>query len=248
MRWENLGESFWEPRRGPLVFYLFGLLSSVSANLWSNQVPEGSAMAWALQWGVPALVLAVILLGWASRLFPVYRQEPVPVSRGPAAPTKGLVVLASPGDGIETARHAVRYSTQPEPVLSWLWVLHSESSQDSAVSLKSDLLRTDTLPDDRIRLLKLSDQELKLPEVVHDLIESEVFQKLPDGLRPDDVTLDITGATKTATAGAFLAGLPPGRRMQIVPAVTSDERLRGVKPGDPIQIRIDYKLKRVAAR
>jgi hypothetical protein len=109
--------------------------------------------------------------------------------------------------------------------------------------LVADLSRKPRLAADRFQLLHLSNREFDNPERVRKTIDQEVFENLPTGMEASDVLIDITGGFKTTTAGAFLAGLPEGRRLQIVRPLTTDERGRGLKPGDPDEIAIDYRVK-----
>ncbi len=75
-------------------------------------------------------------------------------------------------------------------------------------------------------------------------IEEHVFQSLPSGIEESDVIVDITGGRKATTAGAFLAALPRGRRLEVVNPKKSEYRGRGLEPDDPMEIAIDYEVKR----
>ena len=86
------------------------------------------------------------------------------------------------------------------------------------------------------------------PEQVKDAIEDKVYGELPAGMRPDDIVIDITGGRKTTTAGAFLAGLPRGRHLEYNSPSEINIRGQGVKPGIPIQISLDYELRKLKRR
>lgn len=98
-------------------------------------------------------------------------------------------------------------------------------------------------------LERMSDTAFQDVESVQERLESVVYGSLKErGWLDSHVILDFTGGTRTTTAGAILAGLPQSRRMELVPAERKDPDGRATDPsaaGNPREIRIDYRMKRV---
>jgi hypothetical protein len=155
--------------------------------------------------------------------------------------------LVSPGKGSETAAGAIEYHSH-SPGFSRVWLVHSDTSKSSAEQLLEELSRRPHLSRETFCLLHLPDSQFDNPGLVHDLIERAVFRELPEGMTEAEVIVDLTGGMKGTSAGAFLAGLPRGRRLEYVSPATRDSRGRGTRPGEPIEIGIDYKLKRLPSR
>lgn len=235
-----------DPQRQPLVYVAVMVwLAGLSVNRLSNLVPAESGLDWLLVLGVPVAIVAFLLSQHASRVFPRWHPA-TEVTVIPARPAHGLLVIASPGKGIDTARAAVATH------LGWgslteLWLLHSQLSESNALHVKVELIAAKALSDEHIHLLAMSDAAFQDPERVRDTIEHQIYGRLPEGLTEADVVLDITGGKKETTAGVFLAGLPEGRRLQVTTAAEVDAAGLGLRPGAPLEIRIDYKLTRVRA-
>ena len=64
----------------------------------------------------------------------------------------------------------------------------------------------------------------------------------------EEVIIDVTGGSKATSVGATFAGLPRGRRLELIPGKAFDERRRATEAGDPFEIRMDYKLKPLRRR
>ncbi len=200
-------------------------------------------VSWAIGLGVPAVLVAVILSPWFSRVWPLRRPEPVPTVFPKARACKGLVVIVSPGAGSGSARAAVEYHLAGG--LEQVWLVYSDASAGEAEALREELSRKPQLTASRVLPVPFSNSGFQDPEQVRAGIEEGVYGRLPEGMEAGDVILDLTGGPKTASVGAFLAGLPPGRRLEVVRAGTMDSRLRAESPADPFEICLDYKLKRV---
>jgi hypothetical protein len=238
-------EAFWEPRKNPLIFFAVAYLFGLSINLASARLGEYTWLRGFLVFVVPSLILLVILSPLIRRIWPFKQVEPSVAVLPQARPSRGLVVFASPGSGIETAKAAVRYHTA---VLEHVWVVSSELSRRDAREMTADWVRDGRLPPERIHELALSDHAFDDPESVRDRLEAEVFADLPEGLEEPDVMIDLTGGKKTTSAGAFMAGLPPGRRLQMTSPKVTDARGRGLEPGEPFEISVHYKLTKVRPR
>ncbi|MBM4028234.1 MAG: hypothetical protein FJ280_23000 [Planctomycetes bacterium] len=241
MRNISIRESFWDARRSPLIFFAVAYFFGVSVNLASS-LEFVARHKWWILLGVPAVIVIVILSPLFPQVWPRRRAEPVSTIQ-PARKYRGLVVFASVGAGIETAIAAIRYQN-PE----FVWCFHSDKSQNDAFKLKESFLREGLLTDEKLRLLRLTDEEFDNPGTVREAIENSVFSVLPEGMTERDVIIDMTGGLKTTTAGAFLAGLSPDRNIEIMKPASTDERGRGQVAGQPLEISISYRLKRVWPR
>lgn len=250
-KWERSRRAIFDAAVNPLVFFSAAFAFGISVNLVSNFVasylPEenASVLSLIIGLGLLAILLMVILAPKVARWW-IGVEKITPGFRRPARRYKWLIVLASPEPGIRTAEHAVKYHA---PVLEKVWLLCSRGKPPSSEQAARDMIRrVEQERADRsfeIELVPLSEAEFKDPEVVRTKIE-EIYGKIPEHLTVGDVVIDITGGTKTTTAGAFIAGLPRGRRLEITPPDEGgvDESGRGFKPGDPVEILIDYSLKR----
>lgn len=238
----ELRESLWDSRRYPLLYFAIAYALGVSASLAANVLPAYPYVAWFVGLGPCALVLILI---YFRRLFPPERVTFESELLAQARPARGLVVFASPGEGIKTAEAAIRYHKSSRPDLR-VWLFHSDTSLEHAVGLKGAMLREGMLTDDKLTLHGMSDADFINPERVREDIEQKVFQSLDSSMGQQDVIIDLTGGRKTTTAGAFLAALPLGRRMEVVNPRSTDSNVRGTEPGDPMEIVLEYRIKRVA--
>ncbi len=235
----------WRPRESlavPLVLLVVSLLISFAGSLVASSVEPRSETWWAVTLGSSGLGLALLFgyLVWHFR-----RPVQVQVSQSVverARPCRGLVVLVSPGPGSELAKAAIRYHDR---TLVKVWLVCSETSEKAADDIAQELtsdaaVRTRLF--EKVPLLDLNFENH--PEAVREAIEEKVFRALPADLAESDVLVDISGGRKATTAGAFLAALPPGRRVQYVQPSKKDERGRGEEPGEPVEIAIHYSLRR----
>ena len=226
--------------RIPLLFYVVGYLINLSANVNASWMQEHASARWALGLMVPVLVFCALAPPVVRRFLPL---SPAPSARQyRAGPCQGLVVIVSRGEGVATARAAIEYHAA---TLERVWLVHSEQSLGDADALIGELSRDPRFSTGHFDKIPLSDADFGDPEAVRAAIEEAVFAALPRGMRQEEVVVNIMGGKKQTSAGAFLAGLQPGRRLEVVPALREDERLRGVTPGAPLEMRINYSLKRV---
>lgn len=229
--------------RGPsLVLHVVSYGLAVSASVLA-MTAQGLSAPWvvAIVSGPFVLLFGLLAGPWVRRLWQIEPHAKMFVAR----PARGVVAFVSPGRGSETARRAVEFHGAS---LERAWLVHSEASREAAEEIVRELSTTEHLRRGVFELVALSDPEFGNPGVVSELVNREVFEALPDGLSPEDVIVDVTGGLKGTTAGAFLAGLPRGRRLQYVQPAVRDDRGRGEAPGDPLEIEIDYKLKRLRSR
>lgn len=151
----------------------------------------------------------------------------------------------SHGEGIATARKAIEYHLPHR-----LWVIHSDLSKpDFETDIRDWAVANRHLTASQICPIPLSDEQFEDPGTVQNEIDRKVYGDLPENWLEGDVIIDITGGRKQTTAGAFLAALPPGRRLEVnIPEAVSSEDARGKVPGDPVEIEISRRLKKVGRR
>jgi hypothetical protein len=118
----------------------------------------------------------------------------------------------------------------------------SESSRAEAERILDEVAARPGFSRDRLVRLLLSNAEFDDPRRVREALEIGVFDGLPPGVGEKDVILDVTGGTRNTGLGAFLVGLPPGRRLEFVSAAEKNENFRGTLAGAPFEIVLDYKL------
>ncbi len=231
--WSNL----WDPLRNPWLFVVVLYLTAISTNLWSALIDDRSPWWWFF------VALWPPILGLVAWRFVRFRAQS---AARRAEPARGLVVLVSGGPGSRTAAAAARHHL---PRLEHLWLVHSEASKKPCQDLQAELIAAGSLAAGQLHALPLTDDAFQDLEAVRQLIEAEVFGALPGDLQERDVVIDFTGGTKETSAGAVLAGLPPGRRLQRTPMLQKDPtRLTGLEPGEPIEIDINYRLRPVRRR
>jgi hypothetical protein len=233
-------ESFWEPRKGPLVFFGVAYLFGISVNVASNHI-QGRFWTPVFLYGIPTCIAVFILSPWAvrfvGRLWRVAHVEGAHLKA--ARRHEGLVVFASKGLGIATARAAIEYH-RPKHV----WIYCSTTSDSDAHDLASEVVRNNLMPTEGIHLLALTDDDFADPEAVRARIESDVYAGLSDiDLAEGDVVIDFTGGKKETTAGALLAGLLPGRHLEVVRPSEVEKNMRGEQPGEILEIDLRYKLR-----
>lgn len=233
-----------EPLTLPIVLMVVCTLLSFAGNLVAAAVEVGSELWWRLLIGV--LALAALILGF----FLLWRlRSPLRVGLAStlidgARPCKGLVVLVSSGSGSDTARAAIRYHARVPASLKHVWLVHSGRSEPDARRVM-DEIKQEGVYDGSFETIPVPDWEFGARvEIIQEKIEDVVYRRLPEGVEETDVIVDVTGGRKATTAGAFLAGLPPGRRVQIVQPNETDDRGRGTQAGDPVEIVLDYQVKR----
>lgn len=241
MKLSHLVRDLWEPRRRPLLYALAVFAVGISVNVISNWVQERAGLRWGFGFGVPLALLAILVSPWFERM---WLRGPVPTLL-PARPCKGLVVLVSAGVGSATARAAIDHHGA---TLEWLWVVCSESSRAEAERILDEVAARPGLARERLVRLLLSNAEFDDPGRVREALEAGVFGALPAGLLEEDVILDVTGGKRNTGLGAFLVGLPPGRRLEFVSAAEKDENFRGTRAGAPFEIVLEYKLSPAAGR
>ncbi len=251
---QRIQDALLEAKRGPWIFLFSTFLLGISINLLTNLI-DGlrEDQDWCRPWWWWALVALgpLLFLFFTSGLLNTLLSGDLgetSVSMAPAVKSKGLVVLVSPKQGSESAEQAIQHHSD---ALQQVWLVYSRggivSSEEDAQRIRKNLLDQGFRPD-QVREIPLETSDFQNPEEVKKAIEKQVYSDLPTGLKEDDVIIDITGGRKTTTAGALLAGLPKGRRIEINEPASINIRGQATKAGTPIEITIDYKLKRLRSR
>ena len=77
---------------------------------------------------------------------------------------------------------------------------------------------------------------------IKQLIDSiyESASNLDRPIQEDEIIIDFTGGQKPTTAGAILAGIKPGRRMQFISSDYKDGKPINSKP---VEIDVSYQVK-----
>jgi hypothetical protein len=238
----NFVTSFWEPRRGPLVFFGVAYLFGISVNVASSRV-ESRFWTWTFLYVVPVLLALFILSPWAIAVVRRFWRvaEVKRASMNTAAKYAGVVAFASAGSGRATVRRAIDYH-RPRHA----WIFCSDQSDADARELESELVRDGIMAAEGIHHRKLTDEQFANPEAVRGAIESEVYARLGEyGLSEEEIVIDLTGGKKETTAGALLAGLPPGRNLEVVRPGAVDQNQRGTEAGEVMEIDLQYRLRPV---
>jgi hypothetical protein len=244
MRFE-VHKDFWRATLEAIFLTAATFVLAVSSNLASASLPELTGVCWWF-WTLLGPVLFVFAVGRLWTRLALRELEPTVTSGQPPPPCKGLVVLVSHGYGVATAKKAIEYH---QARLERLWMVHSEMSLADAEEIRRELLAAGKLRHGLIAPIPLSNADFADPGKVQEAIETNVYGQLPESWRESDVILDITGGQKQTTAGAFLAGLPKGRRLEVNKFAKIDPQTgRGEEPGDPVEITIDYDLKPIRRR
>jgi hypothetical protein len=238
----RLRQGLWDARQSPVIYFVVLFFLGMSINLVSAE-PWLPAVRRVMEWVPPLAVLLLLLTPAARRFWPWGTVEPN-ASVFEAGSCRGLVVFASPGPGIATARKAISYHTTAGKALEKVWIFCSDFSVANAETLAANV--AEEWPDIEAGLVKMSDAGFQDVETVQEKIESIVYGCLREkGWLESDVVIDFTGGAKTTTAGAILAGLPAARRMEFVPAEKKNEAGYGLDAGNPREVQIDYRMRRI---
>ena len=153
----------------------------------------------------------------------------------------GVVAFASAGAGLATVRRAIDHH-RPRHA----WIFCSDQSEAEARQLGAELVREGMIAAEGLHHRRLSDEEFTNPEAVRAAMKTEVYAHLDEhGLAEEEVVIDFTGGKKETTAGALLAGLPPGRNIEVVRPAAVDPDQRGTVAGEVMEIDLRYRLRPV---
>jgi len=244
--WRRFREALFNPSANPFIFFVVAYLTGISINLTSNLLQKelaerkASLVIAAIAFGIPALVVLLLLTPKFFRWW-LKRRLTASAKVSNPRPHKGLIAIASAGVGIQTAEKAIKYHWS---ALERVWLISSADgyrpSEPLAMALKLQMERDLKLNPEVIKVVPLTLAEFDDPESVRNAIEKIYSDELPEHFSEDDVIIDITGGKKTTTAGAFLAGLLPGRHLEVINSRRADDEGNVLAPADPIQIDIAF--------
>lgn len=161
---------------------------------------------------------------------------------------RGLIVVASRGEGISSARRAIEYHLS-KGTLEKCWILTGgRESKESAQNMVGEFVQNGVRPD-LFEYVELRGEEVDNPDIVCERVES-IFENLPEGWSESDVAADYTGGTKSMTAGIVLACAKPGRHLQFMKprAYLPDGRADSSAGSDTVLVDINYKVRPVGKR
>lgn len=253
IKWRRLRESLYNPQAHPLVFFIAAFCTGISINAASSLLISSlaknnkfSMLLIAITFGIPALIALILIAPGILRWWIADQEVSAEIRR--ARYHKGVIAIASIGPGIHTAEKAIKYHL---PHLEKAWLICSDgggqSSKPLALALKIELESTINIRPDVIELIPLPVKEFEHPEAVKNAIE-KIYENLPEHFSERDVIIDLTGGRKLTTAGAFLAGLPKGRHLEVINPKETDMGGRGTIPDDPVEIDISFSVKKADRR
>jgi len=244
---------FWNDSKRPLLVIAFAYLLGISV---------GSMQTWLESLVAPGLMAAIgliIVLGlavlgipqWITRVVSEWRSREITravLVENPEEPRRGVIVFASMGGGIGSARQAIEYYLS-KGMLERCWIITGgEKSEERARDLVADLLRQ---PEYRLKpqmftLVGMAPEDVGNPERVREQVE-QIYSSLPDDWNESDVVVDYTGGTASVSAGMVLACASPGRHIQYMRPLETDEHGRAVQEAGsvPVLVNISYTVKPV---
>jgi len=143
---------------------------------------------------------------------------------------KGLIAFVSAGSGASSAKEAINFHKHgPDnlsgPMLHHIWLLYSPLSQSGAEELKDYAEK---------RNIKCSKKKLDITDDVHnikrikDQLDKVADEAIEEGMRYEDIAIDLTGGSKVVSLGFFLSALIYGFKLQIMIPNEIDENGRAV--------------------
>lgn len=177
----------------------------------------------------------LIVLSWRRAKLAAVRHWPrVEFLSGQSPAQRQGLIIAVSRNQIATAKEAIRWH---RPSLRHCWLLCSAEAAENAAALRSEFDGERVVCHPPVVITDVNDP-MQFYRAVQD-----IYARLPEGLKEEDVIADYTGMTAHASVGIALACSGKGRPIQYVPArIVLDE----LTPLPPIEIKIDWPA--VAAR
>lgn len=244
---------FWNDTKRPLAVVSFAYLLGISVGSMQTWL-ESLVAPWVIALIGLVVVLVLAVLGvpqWLARVVSEWRSRETTravLVEAPKEPRRGLIVFASMGPGIESAKRAIRYYLDLGK-LERCWVITGgPGSEAQARSAIGDLLRDSDLhlEPEMFRLERMTAEDVGNPERIREKME-EIYASLPEGWDESDVVADYTGGTASVSAGMVLACASPGRNLQYMRPVQIGEDGRAVPEAGsvPVRVNISYTVKPV---
>jgi hypothetical protein len=175
-----------------------------------------------------ALMLLAAAVWLVSRVIGRLRPAPPLANKRSPQPHKGLILLVS---NEPVARKGLDWH---KPKLENVWLVCSGQSHALGSTLREELKASGTQAS-----IVLIDDVFDVTEV-RDKV-GHIYDRLSEEteLTSNEVILDFTGMTATASVGSALACMAPDRPLQYTPA-TYDTHLNALVPRDPIEVVLDW--------
>lgn len=240
--------------------YLFGLSSEVFSDLILNELGQKIEEQWRWAFKVVVFIVALLVLSAVTNLSNIYERFTQKSKRpqlenvyklDPNQTSKGLMVIASIGPGISSAKAAIAHHWQDGNAnLKHCWIISAgqgslDSARDLAASLIKEGLASECLHYDEWNMSASdADNPLKMFELVNRIYQDASGK----GLKENEVTADYTGGTKSMTAGMVLACTTPQRELQFIrPRQYQANGQADYKfPSDPYTVDIRFQPLRLA--
>ena len=232
----------WSPLTHPNL--AVQLAAAMAINLFASLLASWLTGA---RWSAIAPFLVLNVLGFAAlagltrrqvwrthqKWKPLIRIEHESASR----PAKGLIAMVSAGGGRETALAAARHHGKH---LRHVWLIGTPTSSDDREYVVQQIGKE--MPWVTCEECnQLTDSHTA--EEAKKVVEATRYRALrTEGIDDSDLVCDFTGLSKHASVGMVLACGSREARLQYVPTLTTDERMRGETPGVPIEVEVAYEV------
>lgn len=258
-----------------LVFGTFGLtlasdaLSDLVLNRFGNYLETNQKISPLLFRSLIFLLSTgvIVIMVYLTNLSRWFGGRPVEIQPAPLKATfRALIVIASPGPGISSARGAIEHHwNEGKGNLEHCWIIcGGEKSLESARAMIGDLPDTVLSIDKpdieyvladksvsrrklRVSLRNLEPPETDNPNATFRLVNSIYEEAERTGIPSEDVIADYTGGTKSMTAGMVLACANPDRLLAFMkPAdYLDDGRADLAKPSIATDVKVNFQVKTV---
>ncbi|MGQ9523229.1 MAG: hypothetical protein ACUVTZ_00175 [Armatimonadota bacterium] len=241
----------WNDTKHPLLVILFAYIAGISVGSAQTWL-ESLVAPWVLAAVGAVLLLVVAVVGvpqWLVRVVSEWRSRETTravLIESPDEPRRGIIVFASMGRGIQSAKAAIQYYLG-KGSLERCWIMTGgEESLRQAKCMVADLLQQPECPLDppTFEFKRMTKEDIGNPERVRETVE-EIYSSLPENWAESDVVADYTGGTTSVTAGMVLACASPRRNLQYMKPLKLDEHGQAVPEAGsvPVLVNINYAVK-----
>lgn len=266
-----------DPRKNLLFFLVFGtfgltLASDALSDLVLNRFGEYLQTHWQINPVIFRLIIFVVIMGLIilaialsnlSRWITINR--PSQVQPKPLKATfPGLIVIASPGKGISSARGAIEHHWSGGiGNLKYCWIIcgGKESLKNAREMVKGLSGKGQWIDNNEMEYIlsdhQNSDRQLCLflrnleppnnddPNETFKLVNSIYEKAESEGIASEEIIADYTGGTKSMTAGMVLACADPDRLLAFMrpEAYTSDGYADLTKPSIATEVKVNFQVK-----
>jgi hypothetical protein len=157
-------------------------------------------------------------------------------SSGRVVPARALVLLVSRGDGASSARWAIKWH---ESALEWLWLI--ESTDPESRKQADELEEVGRGLGRGVKVYREVLHNLFSIGVAKATIDSVIRRARHAGFADDEIVCDLTGMTKSVSAGMLLAFVQTGGRLTVMEPERILESGRPDPAGESFPVEIDKK-------